>query len=205
MPSPLLGEEHCEREGGGHIFAIPPSPSQQHNWNKWYKGHFTLKVRILLQKQRPTRFFVSYKDTHSSWTLENEGCLFSQFSLRCKKTVRRIHNFIAGPYLLWNTFLRFIMFSCHIKPTWSSKMLMESKSAFLSYTNRKQDSIILLITLLLSLLLLLLVKEIRRQFAAKCYRRFFSCVRKVKQSTPWRPIGMWDVKDPTLSRQSAHS
>jgi hypothetical protein len=22
---------------------------------------------------------------------------------------------------------------------------------------------------------------------------------------PWRPIGLWDVKDPTLSRQSAHS
>jgi hypothetical protein len=22
---------------------------------------------------------------------------------------------------------------------------------------------------------------------------------------PWRPIGFWDVKDPTLSRQLAHS
>jgi hypothetical protein len=22
---------------------------------------------------------------------------------------------------------------------------------------------------------------------------------------PWRPIGLWDVEDPTLSRQSAHS
>jgi translation initiation factor 2 alpha subunit (eIF-2alpha) len=22
---------------------------------------------------------------------------------------------------------------------------------------------------------------------------------------PWRPIGLWDVKDPTLSKQSAHS
>jgi hypothetical protein len=21
---------------------------------------------------------------------------------------------------------------------------------------------------------------------------------------PWRPVGVWDVKDPTLSRQSAH-
>jgi hypothetical protein len=30
---------------------------------------------------------------------------------------------------------------------------------------------------------------------------------KVKQSrnSPWRPVGLWDVKDPTLSRESAHS
>jgi hypothetical protein len=30
--------------------------------------------------------------------------------------------------------------------------------------------------------------------------------RKVKlpRNRPWRTIGMWDVKDPTLSRQSAH-
>jgi hypothetical protein len=29
---------------------------------------------------------------------------------------------------------------------------------------------------------------------------------KVKPSSkrPWRPVGLWDVKDPTLSRQSAH-
>jgi hypothetical protein len=36
----------------------------------------------------------------------------------------------------------------------------------------------------------------------------FSIVKKkVKLSCnrPWRPIGLWDVKDPTLSRQSAHS
>jgi hypothetical protein len=25
------------------------------------------------------------------------------------------------------------------------------------------------------------------------------------RNRPWRPIGLWDVKDPTLSRQSAHS
>jgi hypothetical protein len=33
-------------------------------------------------------------------------------------------------------------------------------------------------------------------------------VSKVKSypcNRPWRPIGLWDVKDPTLSRQSAHS
>jgi hypothetical protein len=24
------------------------------------------------------------------------------------------------------------------------------------------------------------------------------------RNRPWRPIGLWDVKDPTLSRQSAH-
>jgi hypothetical protein len=28
---------------------------------------------------------------------------------------------------------------------------------------------------------------------------------KVSRNRPWRPIGLWDVKDPTLSRQSAHS
>jgi hypothetical protein len=28
--------------------------------------------------------------------------------------------------------------------------------------------------------------------------------RKVSKANPWRPIGLWDVKDPTLSRQSAH-
>jgi hypothetical protein len=28
---------------------------------------------------------------------------------------------------------------------------------------------------------------------------------KLSRNRPWRPIGLWDVKDPTLSRQSAHS
>jgi hypothetical protein len=32
--------------------------------------------------------------------------------------------------------------------------------------------------------------------------------KKVKKSypcnRPWRPVGLWDVKNPTLSRQSAH-
>jgi hypothetical protein len=34
----------------------------------------------------------------------------------------------------------------------------------------------------------------------------WSCKNKVKLSRnrPWRPIGLWDVKDPTLSRQSVH-
>jgi hypothetical protein len=36
-----------------------------------------------------------------------------------------------------------------------------------------------------------------------------SKVKSKKQSypcnRPWRPVGLWDVKDPTLSRQSAHS
>jgi hypothetical protein len=27
---------------------------------------------------------------------------------------------------------------------------------------------------------------------------------KLSRNRPWRPIGLWDVKDPTLSRQSAH-
>jgi hypothetical protein len=27
---------------------------------------------------------------------------------------------------------------------------------------------------------------------------------KLSPNRPWRPIGLWDVKDPTLSRQSAH-
>jgi hypothetical protein len=29
--------------------------------------------------------------------------------------------------------------------------------------------------------------------------------KKYPHNTPWRPIGLWDVKDPTLSRQLAHS
>jgi hypothetical protein len=28
---------------------------------------------------------------------------------------------------------------------------------------------------------------------------------KLSRNRPWRPTGLWDVKDPTLSRQSAHS
>jgi hypothetical protein len=28
--------------------------------------------------------------------------------------------------------------------------------------------------------------------------------RSYPHNRPWRPIGLWDVKDPTLSRQSAH-
>jgi hypothetical protein len=35
-----------------------------------------------------------------------------------------------------------------------------------------------------------------------------AAIKKSKAITitrPWRPIGLWDVKDPTLSRQSAHS
>jgi hypothetical protein len=28
--------------------------------------------------------------------------------------------------------------------------------------------------------------------------------RSYPRNIPWRPIGLWDVKDPTLSRQSAH-
>jgi hypothetical protein len=28
---------------------------------------------------------------------------------------------------------------------------------------------------------------------------------KLSHNMPQRPIGLWDVKDPTLSRQSAHS
>jgi hypothetical protein len=37
--------------------------------------------------------------------------------------------------------------------------------------------------------------------------RFVKNKEKVQLSRnrPWRPIGLWDVKDPTLSRQSAHS
>jgi hypothetical protein len=32
------------------------------------------------------------------------------------------------------------------------------------------------------------------------------CTSKaIPHNRPWRPIGLWDVKDPTLSRQSAHS
>jgi hypothetical protein len=27
---------------------------------------------------------------------------------------------------------------------------------------------------------------------------------KLSRNRPWRPIGLWDVKDPTLSRQSAY-
>jgi hypothetical protein len=37
--------------------------------------------------------------------------------------------------------------------------------------------------------------------------RSFIFLRKVKSypsNRPWRPIGLWDVQDPTLSRKSAH-
>jgi hypothetical protein len=32
-----------------------------------------------------------------------------------------------------------------------------------------------------------------------------SSSKSYPRNRPWRPIGLWDVKDPTLSRQSAHS
>jgi hypothetical protein len=36
----------------------------------------------------------------------------------------------------------------------------------------------------------------------KCVLHFVNA--KLSRNRPWRPIGLWDVKDPTLSRQSAH-
>jgi hypothetical protein len=29
-------------------------------------------------------------------------------------------------------------------------------------------------------------------------------IKSYPRNRPWRPVGLWDVKDPTLSRQSAH-
>jgi hypothetical protein len=50
----------------------------------------------------------------------------------------------------------------------------------------------------------------QRKWSSRQYSRFsrpevLCLIHKIKNDRPWRLIGLWDVKDPTLSRQSAHS
>jgi hypothetical protein len=51
----------------------------------------------------------------------------------------------------------------------------------------------------------------RKKFGNRCSGRcgshclLYKVKVKLSRNRPWKPIGLWDVKDPTLSRQSAHS
>jgi hypothetical protein len=54
------------------------------------------------------------------------------------------------------------------------------------------------------------IRENIKSKEATCPLVIGSSSKKLKEiflrlNMPWRPIGMWDVEDPTLSRQSAHS
>jgi hypothetical protein len=97
----------------------------------------------------------------------------------CQQTIQKLSLWTFGFYLLCTSVLH-----------WSLSWIWWSNAQVLGS--------------ILRLSLLLLLENTVFSFLNEYWQKRYKKV-KLSRNRPWRPIGLWNFKDPTLSRQSAHS